>query len=125
MINCCLGLEPARPLFYSNALLEHLSKDDAYFVDVVHTDQGELGWPTHLGHADFWPNKGISLQPYCMKHEPTAACSHMSSSWYYAASILRPELFPAQKCESATKWTNGECNNNDIVTFGYHLQPTE
>jgi hypothetical protein len=35
------------------------------FVDVIHTDGGVLGFPSRVGHADFFPNGGKSLQPGC------------------------------------------------------------
>lgn len=46
-----------------------LSASDAKFVDVIHTDGGVLGYPWPLGHADFFPNRGIPLQPGCAKQE--------------------------------------------------------
>lgn len=42
-----------------------LDPTDAEFVDVIHTDAGIFGFPTPIGHADFWPNGGISPQPGC------------------------------------------------------------
>lgn len=41
----------------------HLSAGDAKFVDVIHSDGGFLGIPWALGHADFYPNGGVALQP--------------------------------------------------------------
>lgn len=62
------GLDPALPL----AMLINpfrLSTDAADFVDIIHTDGGVLGYPWPLGHADFYPNQGIPLQPGCAKQE--------------------------------------------------------
>lgn len=42
-----------------------LSKTDAYFVDVIHTDAGLYGAPVTSGTVDFWPNGGDTLQPGC------------------------------------------------------------
>lgn len=41
----------------------HLSAGDAKFVDVIHSDGGFFGIPWALGHADFYPNGGVALQP--------------------------------------------------------------
>lgn len=43
----------------------HLTSSDAIFVDVIHTDGGILGFPSPIGHADFYPNNGRPLQPGC------------------------------------------------------------
>lgn len=50
------ALDPAFPLFYPGMIAGHLSKDDAEFVDVIHTDAGIYGAPISTGTADFWPN---------------------------------------------------------------------
>ncbi|KAJ4447146.1 hypothetical protein ANN_09147 [Periplaneta americana] len=59
------GLDPADPLFlmYGNEA-RILRKDDAEFVDVVHTNGGSYGQLDVLGHVDFFMNGG-SLQPDC------------------------------------------------------------
>ncbi|XP_063390919.1 uncharacterized protein LOC134676452 [Cydia fagiglandana] len=59
------GLDPAGPLFTKLPLEQRLDPSDAHFVDVIHTDAGIFGFPVSLGHADFYPNGGISPQPGC------------------------------------------------------------
>lgn len=63
------GLDPALPLYSPASDSERLSSSDAAFVDVIHTDGGILGYPWPLGHADFFPNGGIPLQPGCIQQE--------------------------------------------------------
>lgn len=63
------GLDPAFPLYNFGGSQTRLSTSDANFVDVIHTDGGILGFPWPLGHADFYPNGGIPLQPGCAKQE--------------------------------------------------------
>jgi hypothetical protein len=48
-------LDPAFSLFYPGPF-DHLSKDDAEFVDVIHTDAFLYGAPVSSGTVDFWPN---------------------------------------------------------------------
>lgn len=60
-----IGLDPAGPLFNKWPKSLKLDAGDAEFVDVIHTDAGIFGYPTQIGHVDFWPNQGISPQPGC------------------------------------------------------------
>ncbi|XP_032592024.1 lipase member H-A-like [Drosophila grimshawi] len=94
------ALDPAFPLFYLNAgINKHLSKDDAEFVDVIHTDAGKSGAPFSTGTADFWPNGGRTLQPGCPKKmlPESIVCSHQRSWWFWAESVSDrfPEKFNA------------------------------
>lgn len=59
------GLDPAGPQFFTAGQLQHLSADDADFVDIIHTDSDMYGQPNATGTADFWPNGGASTQPGC------------------------------------------------------------
>ncbi|ESP04917.1 hypothetical protein LOTGIDRAFT_96166, partial [Lottia gigantea] len=67
------GLDPAGPLFANSKPDQRLDKSDAKFVDIIHTNDGNLvgiisafGWKKNspLGHVDFYPNGG-SKQPGC------------------------------------------------------------
>lgn len=51
------GLDPARPCFERNSVLNRLTPESAKFVDVIHTDTGMLGTAIKLGDIDFFPNK--------------------------------------------------------------------
>lgn len=64
------ALDAAGPLFVGSPESQHLSKNDAVFVDSVHTDAGILGYPLENGHADFYPNGGTSTQPGCLDVGP-------------------------------------------------------
>lgn len=63
------GLDPAFPLYMFVNPSSRLSTDAADYVDIIHTDGGVLGYPWPIGHADFFPNQGIPLQPGCAKQE--------------------------------------------------------
>ena len=55
-----VGLDPAAPLFDHRHQRpdKRLNKDDAKFVEVIHTNAQELGYPKSLGHVDFYVNGG-------------------------------------------------------------------
>ncbi|XP_074107462.1 uncharacterized protein LOC141532827 isoform X2 [Cotesia typhae] len=59
------GLDAAYPLYMDKGVEGHLAPSDATFVDVIHTDGGIFGFPSPIGHADFYPNGGRPLQPGC------------------------------------------------------------
>lgn len=61
------GLDPAGPLFEMppKSSKYRLSKEDAEFVDIIHTDGGIFGFKASIGHADFFPNGGTAIQPGC------------------------------------------------------------
>lgn len=59
------GLDAAYPLYMNTGAEGHLTAADAMFVDVIHTDGGNFGFPNPLGHVDFYPNGGRPIQPGC------------------------------------------------------------
>ncbi|KOC68546.1 Hepatic triacylglycerol lipase [Habropoda laboriosa] len=59
------GLDAAYPLYMNSGREGHLTASDAMFVDVIHTDGGNFGFPNPIGHVDFYPNGGKPLQPGC------------------------------------------------------------
>lgn len=59
-------MDPALPGFGFNIREDRISKDDAEYVDIIHTCAGVLGILEGLGHADFYPNGGKPAQPGCL-----------------------------------------------------------
>lgn len=59
-----LGLDPAKPMFVFANDEHKLGRDDADFVDVVHTDSFARGVLSASGHLDHYMNGGIE-QPGC------------------------------------------------------------
>ncbi|KAF2881205.1 hypothetical protein ILUMI_24970 [Ignelater luminosus] len=118
------ALDPAFPLFPLEDLSQRLSKFDANFVDVIHTNGGMFGFPISVGHADFYPNGGGILQPGCRLSnlietrlaQTTVVCSHYLAYEFYAESVRNPKAFPAVKCGSISK---GHFKNCRFVVGGY------
>lgn len=51
-----VGLDPARPCFNEGERLGGLKKDDAAFVEIIHSNPGILGIRESIGTVDFYPN---------------------------------------------------------------------
>lgn len=81
-----VGLDPAATLFigYGNDI--HLNKDDADYVDVIHTTSGSnlmsgsVGITDPIGHVDYFPNGGIN-QVGCRKSTVTKSIKTFSLSY--------------------------------------------
>ena len=63
------AFDPPFPSFEGPTARRRLNKNDALFVDVIHTNARSnrnkaVGFEIPLGHADFYPNGG-SVQPGC------------------------------------------------------------
>jgi len=101
------GLDPANPCFNEGETLSGLSRGDATFVDVIHSDPGALGKRDSLGDADFYPNGLNPLPPGCL----TIICAH-ARSWEYYAETVRPgneQNFLGVKCRSLTALNRNDC----------------
>ncbi|XP_044755151.1 uncharacterized protein LOC123314100 [Coccinella septempunctata] len=101
------GLDPAFPGYQKAFGFEKLSREDATFVDVIHTCGGALGILNPIGHVDFYPNGGSYPMPGCHGFWSQKQCSHSRSWQYFAESIIHP--FIAVKCESFGSFRDGKC----------------
>ncbi|XP_023312445.1 pancreatic triacylglycerol lipase-like, partial [Anoplophora glabripennis] len=105
---------------------KRLTKSDADYVDVIHTDSGIFGFPLSIGHADFFPNGGRALQPGCQPSylvrqrlvNQVLACSHVRAWRLYAESVRREKAFPATKC-SLWRGPNKQCDFSTDAYMGY------
>lgn len=80
------GLDPANPLFREllATSLSPLHKNDAKFVDIIHTDGARffsegLGIFRPIGHVDYFPNGGFD-QPGCNHVRGAVLASHLGGS---------------------------------------------
>ncbi|KAF9411210.1 hypothetical protein HW555_009924 [Spodoptera exigua] len=113
------SLDPAGPCFSDLEVALRLSKEDADFVDVIHTDAGVYGLNEQIGHVDFYPNSG-SEQPNCLFQ----TCSHSRAWLLYAESVLIPESFIGAECSSWKNFMKGSCDFNNTSVMGYYC-PTD
>lgn len=105
-----VGLDPALPEFKELHESERLCPSDAEYVEVIHTNCGELGFEIPIGDADYYPNynKFFYRMPGCM----TASCSHAMSFKYFAESVKSPFAFEARKCKSYKALELKRCDGN-------------
>ncbi|KAG4066685.1 hypothetical protein HA402_007321 [Bradysia odoriphaga] len=87
------ALDPAFPGFYPPSnITKPIDVNDAYLVDVIHTDAENYGSPVYTGCVDFVVNSGTRFQPGCPVGNFTAlssedTCSHQRSVAYWAESV--------------------------------------
>ncbi|XP_020716044.1 uncharacterized protein LOC101462111 [Ceratitis capitata] len=115
------GLDPAKPLFITAGNERKLSKDDADFVDVIHTDVLGRGMMHPMGHVDFYPNFGY-IQPGCEIEAAPGSCNHERAPRFYAESIIPKYEFWSSRCSNWLYFVLNICSvaTNDAM-MGYHI----
>nr|XP_024216846.1 pancreatic triacylglycerol lipase-like [Halyomorpha halys] len=115
------GLDPAFPFFWGWISQKRLSKDDAEFVDVIHTNAFFKGHVFPLGHVDFFINGGV-IQPGCKGGiYDIIDCSHLRAPLYFAESINSKIGFWGCKT-SYFKAFFEACKPDELSTLmGYHV----
>ncbi|XP_049875823.1 pancreatic lipase-related protein 2 [Pectinophora gossypiella] len=114
MLGRITGLDPAYPGYSFTNSQGHLSRGDASFVDVIHTNPGIFGFPLPIGDVDFYPNAGSWIQPGCWINQLVTnneldfvnGCSHNRAWRLYAESLYNPAGFPATLCRDWTSWVS-------------------
>ncbi|CAL1272120.1 unnamed protein product, partial [Larinioides sclopetarius] len=129
------GLDPASPLFEDYGGEVHLYKDDADFVDVIHTNAdlliyGGVGIAVPVGHVDYFPNGG-KRQPGCgstlkgalldiFKGERERACNHERAVHLFTDTILNPDScqYIGYPCSNYSDFELGKCLSCDASSCG-------
>ena len=94
-----VGLDPAGPIFEEFDQYEKTQKlyrDDADFVQVIHTDTNKYGHTEPMGHVDYYLNDG-AIQPAdilssCGATTSSNSCSHHYAYWFLAKMYNYPTL---------------------------------
>ncbi|XP_026466401.1 phospholipase A1-like [Ctenocephalides felis] len=120
-----VGLDPALPLYSIKDPEGRLSKNDAEYVEIIHTNGGKLGFWDPLGHADFYPNLGYA-QPGCGT-DISGSCAHARAYKYFAESIERSQSFRSKLCSSMEQLSNNKCpqSSNWFLMGGKHYKPVK
>ncbi|XP_049515052.1 pancreatic lipase-related protein 2-like [Dermacentor silvarum] len=122
------GLDPASPRYKNLPPQKRLSRTDADFVDVIHTDIygvvpfGGFGLKEPIGHIDFFPNGG-DRQPNCSRAD--LLCEHLRSYDYYMETIATaaPCAMVGYVCTDWSSFVAGRCTdcgprNDGCLRFG-------
>jgi hypothetical protein len=83
--------DPAGPGFEQMGPESRLSKYDASFIDIIHTDINYFGMMKPIGHVDFYCNGGKN-QPGCPPRKVDENCSHARSNMYFIESINKRNI---------------------------------
>lgn len=112
------GLDPANPCFNEGESLSGLSRGDASWVDIIHSNVRVLGKRDPIGDIDFYPNGLNSIQPGCF----TVVCSHSRAWQYYAESVYpgNENNFVGVKCNSLSAVVDKLCNAQTAI-MGYNV----
>lgn len=115
------ALDPANPLFYLPGC--YLTRNDATWVDVIHTDMGGYGTLTAMGTADYYVNGGTRPQPGCkflgLPLSDADLCSHQKSVVLYAKLKRNPTKFVAKECSSYFGYKLNDCYKTWQISVGY------
>nr|AFO11037.1 lipoprotein lipase [Acanthogobius hasta] len=140
------GLDPAGPTFEHADDQSTLSRDDAQFVDVLHTNTRgspgrSIGIQRPLGHIDIYPNGG-TFQPGCdiqntllgiasegirglQNVDQLVKCSHERSIHLFIDSLVNMnQQSMAFRCGSKDAFNKGlclSCRKNRCNKMGYNV----
>ncbi|XP_077295420.1 pancreatic lipase-related protein 2-like [Arctopsyche grandis] len=106
------AFDPAMPLWGSGT--QRIRPGDANYVEIIHTNAGNLGLEEPVGDNDFYPNGGKS-QPGCGSLD--VGCSHGRSYQFFAYS-LNNQGFMANQCRSVAEINNNNCANLSKLHMG-------
>ena len=83
-------------------------------VEIIHTAAGDKILRQATGDVDYYPNGG-SVQPGC--ENGNIICNHFRGFELYAEAINSAGSLVSRMCNNYENFTNGLCNNNEIVYF--------
>ncbi|CAG0879030.1 unnamed protein product [Darwinula stevensoni] len=121
------GLDPTLLFnFDCDDCIGGMKKEDAEFIDVIHTNIWAIGLSDPVGHVDFFPNGGL-VQPGCTDEHglwnvyELLHCPHVRAWLYYLESINHPYDFMGRPCSSWEVYESGNCSQSTpLVPMGYH-----
>ncbi|KAL1374099.1 hypothetical protein pipiens_005010, partial [Culex pipiens pipiens] len=114
-----VGLDPADFLFSLDEPQGRLSSEDAQYVEVIHSNGGNLAMFENIGTADFYPNGGRS-QPGCGL-DFLWICSHGRAVTYFKESLMARGYF-ANRCSDLNN-LHSKCSLGRVEFGEIHVHP--
>lgn len=102
------GIDPSGPCFKATSAVNRLDKDDAEYVQVIHTGGIGFGMMTPIGHADFYINGGRK-QPSTYSPACYVVCSHVRSVHIWKYAVLHPKKFIGVECKDMEEVGEDSC----------------
>lgn len=86
---------------------------------MIHTNGANQGFLQRIGHADFYPNGGLS-QPGCSALDffNNGGCSHAQAFWFFAESLNSVVGFKALRCKDEENPSKGQCSGVVVLMGG-------
>lgn len=103
LVGTIVGLDPAGPLFTVENADGRIDKEDAAYVEIIHTNDFLAGFPFPIGDADFFPNGGITQG--C----PIFGCDHLIAFGFFAESISTTVGFWSSPCDNLDEIRLRQC----------------
>lgn len=103
-----VGLDPSRPGFNENIISNKLVQSDAQFVEVFHSNGGQLGFFTPYGDLDYYIENG-RYYPSCTNNY----CSHYQSVVVYTRLVSGQNNYAVIPCQDISEINTG-CANDPI-----------
>lgn len=109
---------PGFPNMISNSHYEHvLTKDDAEYVESIHTSTAGIGQRYPLSHVDFYLDGGDRILT-C----PDLRCSHIKGTLLFKDSINRDPAWTGRECKDFEDLIYRKCNGKTLVFGGLHVK---
>ncbi|XP_025208507.1 lipase member H-A-like isoform X2 [Melanaphis sacchari] len=123
------GLDPIKILRNNKDIhVPPLRKDDAQFVDVIHTSGGKFGYIGMLGHIDFYPNDGRVSQPGChdsmLPFLELQKCSQQRAYELYRDFLKYNSSFIGTFCDSYENYMFKHCEDQEKIPMGHYANLT-
>lgn len=114
------GLDPANPCFYDGNKLPGLTKGDAKYVDIIHTNPGYAGTAEEVGDADFFVEGLNPIKSGCLGLG-AITCSHERAVDYLVESSYPNNTanFRARACAKFDYVATGRrCSRSGTAIMG-------
>ena len=123
-------MDPALPYYENASTEESLTKESAKMVEVIHTNGGNCGIMSKVGHLDFYVNGGssqlnIDFDSKLLKMaQKFNVRSHILAFAFYIESINCKKGFYGRLCISQEYLNKEYCKGQAVKMGGFRINET-